>query len=56
MGGWWSAHDVIAKFENYEWSLYGNLQKGRRGHGSIIFGTDMLVIGGDNDDYGSSRA
>ena len=38
--------DVIARYENDEWSLYGNLQKRRYKHGSIVYGTEMLVIGG----------
>ena len=42
--------DVIAKFENYEWSLYGNLRKRRSTHGSITSGTDTLIIGGWTDD------
>ena len=48
IGGWdASSHfDVIAKFENDEWSLHGNLRKRRNGHGSITFGTGTLVIGG----------
>ena len=42
--------DVIAKFENNYWSLYGNLQKARYGHGSITSGTRTIVIGGRTDD------
>ena len=46
-----SDFDVIAKFQNDEWSLYpGNLQKRRWGHGSITFGTDTLIIGGYTND------
>ena len=41
-----SFSDVIAKFENDEWSLYGNLRKRRNGHGSITYGTQTMVIGG----------
>ena len=41
---------VIAKYENDEWSLYGNLKKRRRGHGSIATGTATIVIGGVTDD------
>ena len=42
--------DVIAKFENNNWSLYGNLQKARRGHGSITYGSHTIVIGGYTQD------
>ena len=41
--------DVIAKFEYNNWSLYGNLQKTRRGHGSITYGSQTIVIGGYTD-------
>ena len=44
--------DVIAKFENNNWSLYGNLQKARSGHGSITYGTQTIVIGGWTDASG----
>ena len=39
--------DVIAQFKNNQWSLHGNLQKGRRLHGSITSGSLAMVIGGD---------
>ena len=45
-----SAVDVIAKFQNDEWSLYGNLRKRRHFHGSITSGTETFVIGGWTDD------
>ena len=48
--GFGSFLDVIAKFENNKWSLYGNLQKGRLGHGSITSGTQTIVIGGETND------
>ena len=41
--------DVIAKFENNNWSLYGNLQKPRDSHGSITSGTQTIVFGGYTD-------
>ena len=52
IGGWGGSSylDVIAKFENNNWSLYGNLQKARSLHGSITYGTQTIVIGGYNDD------
>ena len=37
---------VIAKYENDEWSLHGNLKQRRWGHGSIISGAEILVFGG----------
>ena len=45
-----SFSSVIAKYEDHEWSRYGNLKKSRRGLGSIAFGTEMLVIGGETND------
>ena len=51
IGGWdgSSQSSVIAKYENDNWSLYGNLNKPRMAHGSIIFGTATIVIGGSSD-------
>ena len=40
---------VIAKYENDNWSIHGNLNKRRAGHGSIISGTATIVIGGGTD-------
>ena len=40
---------IIAKYENDNWSLYGNLNRRRAGHGSIISGTATIVIGGGTD-------
>ena len=52
IGGWdrSSSLDVIVKFANDKWSLYGNLRKRRYGHGSITVGTDTLIIGGYTPD------
>ena len=52
IGGYdgYSNTDVIAKFENNNWSLYGNLQKTRSGHGSITYRTQTIVIGGWRSD------
>jgi len=45
-----SSHSsVIAKYENDNWSLHGNLKRSRVGHGSIISGTATIVIGGGTD-------
>ena len=41
---------VIAKYENNEWSYSGNLKRRRSSHGSITFGTTIIVIGGYTDD------
>ena len=48
IGGWdgSSALDIIAKFENAEWSIHGYLRQARKGHGSITFRTQTIVIGG----------
>ena len=42
--------NVIAKFENEEWSLYGYLRLTRGYHKSITYGTETIVIGGESDD------
>ena len=42
--------DVITKFENNKWSAFGNLQKGRFHHGSITYGSEIIVIGGLTSD------
>ena len=41
---------IIAKFENDEWSLYGNLYKRRLYQGSIASGSLSMVIGGSTND------
>ena len=41
---------VIAKYENDEWSLHGNLHKRRLAHWSITSGTETLIIGGKTND------
>ena len=38
--------DVIAKFKNQEWSIFGNLKRRRGRHGSITFGSQCMIIGG----------
>ena len=42
--------DVIAQFNDYEWSLYGNLHRRRSGPRSITFGNQTMIIGGWTDD------
>ena len=58
IGGWVesSRSSVIAKYENDEWSLYGNLKTPRMGHGSITYGTTTLVIGGNSDDMWNTNS
>ena len=46
-----SALNIIAKYEKNEWFLIGNLKRRRRTHASIIFGSEVMVIGGSSDDY-----
>ena len=41
--------DLIAQFQNNQWSRYGNLQKRRYLHGSITSGSLTMIIGGDTD-------
>ena len=45
-----SITSVIAKYENDNWSLHGNLKKSRYEHGSISYGTTTIVIGGYTND------
>ena len=42
--------DIIAKFENAEWSIYGYLRQARNGLGSITFRTQTIIIGGESLD------
>ena len=44
-----SITSVIAKYENDEWSLHGNLKTRRSSHGSITYGTTTMVVGGYSD-------
>ena len=41
---------IIAKYENDNWSLHGNLKRRRANHGSITNGITTLVIGGYTPD------
>ena len=41
-----SQSSVIAKYENDNWSLHGNLKRRRNTHYSITYGTTTIVIGG----------
>ena len=46
-----TAYNVIAKYEKNEWFLFGNIPRSRRSHASIIFGSEVMVIGGLRDDF-----
>ena len=51
IGGIFASYSsVIAKYENDEWSRLGNLKRRRSNHGSIISGTEIIVIGGWTND------
>ena len=49
-GNFAGGSSVIAKYENDEWSRHGNLKRRRCNHGSIISGTEIIVIGGWTND------
>ena len=46
LGGSPSSENIIAQFKDNQWSLYGNLQKQRFAHGTIMQEDQMMVIGG----------
>ena len=48
IGGWngVDSSNVIAKFKNQEWSIFGNLKRRRGNPGSIKFGSQFMIIGG----------
>ena len=37
---------TVGKFENEQWSKLGELLEVRVGHNAIIFGSEILIIGG----------
>ena len=37
---------VISLFENDQWSKIGHLSQGRMNHKAIIYGTDIMIVGG----------
>ena len=39
--------ETIARFQDYEWSKHGKLNRGRMVHGSINVGETVLVVGGE---------
>ena len=38
--------NIIAKFQDNQWTRYGSLQKGRYSPGAIISGDQIMIIGG----------
>ena len=38
---------IIAEFKNNSWRQIGTLAMGRKGHGSITFNDETMVIGGE---------
>ena len=38
--------NIIAKFQDDQWTRYGSLQKGRRSPGAINSGDQIMIIGG----------
>ena len=49
IGGWNgdnSYDSTIAKYHGGEWTKFGDLAKGRFGHGAILSGNEMMVLGG----------
>ena len=42
--------NIIAEFKNDSWRQMGTLAKGRRLHGTIQLGNEVMVIGGYNSD------
>ena len=52
IGGWSGSSnlDIIARFHNNVWSLYGHLHKRRNSHASITLDDNTIVIGGWTDD------
>ena len=41
-----SGLNIIAKFQDNEWTRYGSLERSRRLHGSIASGDYNMIIGG----------
>ena len=48
IGGWTgdSKSTTIAKFKDRNWTNVGNLTQGRHGHGAILSGSTMIIVGG----------
>ena len=42
-----SVSDIIARFQDLEWSIAGRLKKGRWAHGAITYGPNTMIIGGN---------
>ena len=41
-----SALSTVAEFKNEEWAKLGQLNQARSGHNSILFGSEVLIVGG----------
>ena len=47
IGGWDTSRlDIIAKFQDNQWTRYGSLKAGRSNHGTITSGDQTMIIGG----------
>ena len=42
--------DIIAEFKEESWRQVGTLAKGRFGHGTLLVGDEIMVIGGWSSD------
>ena len=51
IGGWTGASQssTIAKFKHGSWTNVGNLTQARHGHGAILSGSTMIIVGGDTE-------
>ena len=48
IGGTYSPTNIIAKFQDNQWTRYGSLKASRRLNGSIQSGDLTMIIGGDS--------
>ena len=44
--GGWATPDIIAEFKQDSWRQVGTLAKGRAGHGALMVGDELMVLGG----------
>ena len=51
LGGWSAGNriNIIAKFQNNEWTNYGSLHKARQGHNAITSDGYTMIFGGSRD-------
>ena len=45
-GAYGNGLDIIAKFQDNQWTRYGSLKAGRHAHGTIHSGDQTMIIGG----------